>query len=93
MNVQEHDIFKWHKPRRFKVFFVEIDDDNRERVISAIVDRCSMAADNENYVTEDMYGVIHSFSGPTSIDMELKLVPSEDGTLFKWENFADEEEE
>lgn len=93
MRIQEHDLFATDEPRRFKIFFVEIDDDNRERVISAVAQRAEFKMNNE-------YNTIYSDAGATlniptmyTAELELKLVPSEDGTLFKWENFADEEEE
>jgi hypothetical protein len=94
MKIQEHVLFDTENPRRFKIFFVELDDHNRERVISAVVERGTLQL-NEDYAdVHSDYSTksLHSFRTNLSAELNLKLV-EQDGILFKHEIWEDEEEE
>lgn len=77
---------------RYKVFLVEEDDDDRERVVSGLVEVVEI-------VSEPTYGNVYSdittapimtFLDSTETTLTLKLVP---GTKLMFEDFTDEEEE
>lgn len=76
----------------YKLFLVELDDDNRERVIAGRVANIEMTHEP---VYEDVYsisGLIHKFMSEDNITITMKMIPSGDGTYFTIENFMEEDE-
>jgi hypothetical protein len=91
MRLQDHAFFN---NGRFKVFIVELDDDNRERVISAVATRGSVEIESEQGTVQDFYGMnISTWDYPIGAKIELNIVRAEDGSLFKYEDFSVEYEE
>lgn len=81
--------------KRMRVFFVEMDDEDRERVVSALVEHVEINHDPE-------YADIHSgysdfpvsrFLTSENVTIKAKVVPFEDGTYFRIENFLEEDTE
>ena len=76
--------------KQYKVFLVEVDDEDRERVLSGLAGHCEIEV-------EPQYAEVHSeFMGPvarfvtsTDVTCTLKLVPREDGTYFRIEDFSE----
>jgi hypothetical protein len=94
MNIATHSLFAVENPKKFKVYFVEIDDDNRERVISAVVHRASLEL-KEDYAdvhSMDSEKPFHQFRTSTTAELNLELI-EQDGILFKHETWEDEEEQ
>ena len=81
--------------KEYKLFLVEVDDEDRERVLAGRVSRCDI-------IVEPEYGDIHtdSFDYPMAryrtsetVTVRLNLVPSPDGTYFRIEDFNYTEED
>lgn len=79
--------------RRMKIFLVDMDDDNREHVLSGIVDSITLDAKTEY---GDIY--LHEYDTPisrypdyTESTITARLVARPDGTLFTIENFMEED--
>lgn len=79
--------------RRYKLFLVEEDDYDRERVISALVDVAEIIQEVDNYSMYTDYSAasVYSYDVPTSARMKLNIVPRDDGTLFRVENFLEDD--
>lgn len=81
--------------KEYKLFLVEVDDDNRERVLAGRASSCEIT-------TKPEYADIHSghsdfavstFKVSEEVTLTLNMVPSPDGTYFRIENFAEEDDE
>lgn len=94
MNPQEHVLFNIKDPQRFKVYFVELDDDNRERVISAVVERASLdlEEDYSQVHSDEICAPVATYRNSIRANLDLRLV-EQDGILFKHEVWDSEEEE
>jgi hypothetical protein len=79
--------------KQYKVFLVEVDDEDRERVLSGLVQHCEIAVDPqwENVHSEYYSAPVRSFVTNTDVTVTLKLRPREDGTYFTIENYSDAE--
>lgn len=81
--------------KEYKLFLVETDDEDRERVIVGRVKCFTVDVEPEwidihsGYVDEP----IHSFKGSQKATATMDLVPNGDGTLFRIEDFTQEDEE
>lgn len=81
--------------KRYKVFLVEIDDDDRERVVSGVVEMAEITYEQDHqtiYSDATNYPVASYMMNPRAT-MTLKCVPKPDGTLFSIENFAEDDED
>jgi hypothetical protein len=80
--------------KQYKVFLVEVDDEDRERVLSGLVQHCEIAVDPqwENVHSEYYSAPVRSFMTNIDVTVTLKLRPREDGTYFTIENFSEEPE-
>lgn len=81
--------------KEYKLFLVEVDDEDRERVLVGRVSHCEINVEPE-------YSDIHTdysnypmarYRTSETVTVRLNLVPSPDGTYFTIENFAKEEGE
>lgn len=81
--------------KRFKVFFVEVDDDDRERVIAGTVDSLELEqqVDYANVYSDTSFKPVHRFADSVQYLLRATLVPNEDGTMLRVENFSEPEEE
>lgn len=78
--------------KTYKVFFVEVDDDDRERVIGGQVEHVSIEV---SAISDDVfYGHLGARGIPRTEEVILtaKLVPRTDGTYFTIEDFSQGEE-
>lgn len=79
--------------KEYKVFLVEVDDEDRERVIVGRSMGCEI---NSHYDYSDIHSDYSNlpmarFATSQEVTMTLKLKPIEGDTFFRIENFADEE--
>ena len=81
--------------QRMKVYFVETDDDDRERVISGVVENLKLDVERsyEEVYTDAFLTPVNKYEISHGATLTARLVPSENGTLFKVENFMEEEEQ
>lgn len=81
--------------KRFKLFLVEEDDEDRERVIAARVDTAEIDVESEwaDVHTEAFDFPVASFVTATRYTLTIKLAPFEDGTMLRIENFGEEDEQ
>src|SRR5690349_8939413 len=81
--------------KRYKMYLVEVDDDDRERVLSARVDNIQLEVVPNysevmiDYSTAPVARYVDSWGATVTMNM----VPNEDGTIFRVENFNEEDEE
>lgn len=81
--------------KRYKVFLVEEDDDDRERVMSGLTDNIHVEQD-VNYADVPVDALLDSakiFRGGVKVTLTLNLIPNADGTYFVIENFLEEDDE
>lgn len=74
--------------KQYKVFLVEVDDEDRERVLSGLVQHCEIEVED---IHSGFMGTVARFVTSTDVTCTLKLVPREDGTYFTIENYSDAE--
>jgi hypothetical protein len=81
--------------KEYKLFLVEVDDEDRERVLSARVGRCEITVepDYADIHVDSLLNSARIFKTSETVTVTLNLVPSVDGTYFKVENFMEEDEE
>jgi hypothetical protein len=79
-------------PRAVRVYFVELDDDDRERVISGVIDGLTITANPtfEDIHTMDSFSPVMRYVSEYEVTMEARFKPGTDGTYFRIENFAEE---
>ena len=79
----------------YKLFLVELDDDNRERVLSCKVKNLEFESTPEydDIQIDDLLDSPKIYRTSTKTTLELELVSSEDGNLFRIEDFLEEDEE
>lgn len=83
------------KTKRYKVFLVEEDDDDRERVLSGLVEHVDIVSEpfyNDVRVDYSDFAV-KRFLSHEEVTMTLRMVPRADGTYLIIENFAEEDDE
>lgn len=77
--------------KEYKLFLVEVDDEDRERVLSARVSRCEITVEPE-------YADIHAdmllnsakiFRTSETVTITMKMVPRQDGTYFEIVDFTE----
>lgn len=81
--------------KEYKLFLVEVDDEDRERVLAGRVSRCEITVEPEYsdiHVDHFNYPVAR-YRAYETVTATLNLVPSPDGTYFTIENFAETEDE
>jgi hypothetical protein len=80
---------------RKKAYFVELDDDDRERVMSCIVDiaNIEMSYDNSyQAVTSWDGGILKTANAYVPVaTIQMRVVGNEDGTLFTIEDFSQDD--
>lgn len=79
----------------YKVFLVEVDDEDRERVLQGRVRAVEITNDPvyDSIHVDDMLSSAKVFKTEDDVTMTLKMVPSENGTYFTMVNFMEDEEE
>lgn len=79
--------------KEYKLFLVEVDDEDRERVLAGRVSQCVIDV-------EPHYSDIHvdysnfpvkRYRDSETVTVTLNLVPSSDGTYFRIEDFSKED--
>jgi hypothetical protein len=81
--------------KTYKFFLVEVDDDDRERVIAGQVSQIQIESE-VNYGdirVDDLLDSVRVFSDSVTYTLTANLVPSDDGTYFRIENFLEEEDD
>lgn len=81
--------------KEYKLFLVEVDDEDRERVLAGRVNRCEINVEPEYADIHTDYSLIpvKQYRTSETVTVTLNLVPSANGTYFTIENFAKEEGE
>lgn len=81
--------------KEYKLFLVEVDDEDRERVLSGRVNRCEITVEPEySYVHTDYSNYpMARYRTSETVTVTLNLVPSPDGTYFRIEDFNYMEED
>lgn len=84
-----------HAGKEYKLFLVEVDDEDRERVLSGLVRGCEITVEPEY---SDMYTDFSNYPVARyrtceDVTATLKLVPREDGTYFEIVDFSKEDED
>lgn len=79
--------------KRYKMYLVELDDEDRERVISGLVQDAEFESniDYDNVEVDRLLDSVRIFSTPTSMTVKFNLIPREDGTYFTVENFLEQD--
>lgn len=85
-----HNILTPDPGKIYKLFLVEVDDDNRERVLAGKAVGVKMAVDHNYADIESGYGPVGRFITETQVTVTMKLVPDENGTYFRIEDFSEE---
>lgn len=81
-------------PGSIRVYFVEEDDHNRERVISGVLKQVVITEipEYESVLTDEYLYAARVFkTGVRYVLEEAEFVPFEDGTVLRMENFSEEE--
>lgn len=81
--------------KEYKLFLVEVDDEDRERVLSGRVNRCEITVEPEYsdvHVDYSNYPMAR-YRASETVTVTLNLVPSADGTYFEIVNFKEEDED
>lgn len=81
--------------KEYKLFLVEVDDEDRERVLSGLVRRCEITVEPEYsdvHVDYSNYPMARFRTGE-DVTVTLELGPREDGTYFEIVDFSDKEDE
>ena len=81
--------------KEYKLFLVEVDDEDRERVLAGRVSRCDIIVEPEYsdvYTDYGNYPVARHRASET-VTVRLNLVPEADGTYFRIEDFNYMEED
>lgn len=81
--------------REYKLFLVEVDDEDRERVLSGRVSRCEITVEPEyaDVRVDELICSAAIFKTSETVTVNLNLVPSENGTYFEIVNFKEEDDE
>ncbi len=81
--------------KEYKLFLVEVDDEDRERVLAGHVGWCEIKIEPEYADVRTDYSdfVVSRFLTDEKVTMTLQLKKRENGTYFTIENFAETEEE
>lgn len=79
--------------KEYKLFLVEVDDHDRERVIAGRVETVEINMEQDWADVHSEYNVfpVASFEVSRSATLTLRLKQDENGNLFRIENFAEEE--
>ncbi len=81
--------------KEYKVFLVEVDDDDRERVLSGRVSHVEIKTEPQwtTVRVESEYLPVGRFLESTDTTITMKMIPMDErGNVFILENFLDEEE-
>lgn len=80
-----------YRPRKMRLYFVELDDEDRERVISCVVEGVSFTAEarRDHVYSTSTKPLLRSMSTMMDYTLEAKIVPDEEGVSFRMENFSD----
>jgi hypothetical protein len=89
-----HSLARW-EGKRLKLFIVEMDDTERERVLSCQVEYVTIDRDVEySTVMSDMSGYgVHRFVDREEVTLKARIVPKDDGTYLTAENFGEQPQE
>lgn len=81
--------------KEYKLYLVEIDDEDRERVLEGRVSRCEITVEPEytDIHTDYSFSPVARYVAREDVTVTLNLVPSPDGTYFTITNFAKEDDE
>ena len=77
--------------KEYKLFLVEELDTNRERVLAGRVSRCEITVEPEysDVHTDFSNYPMRRYRTSETVTVTLNLVPSEDGTYFRIEDFSE----
>ena len=77
--------------KEYKLFLVEVDDEDRERVLSARVGRCEITVEPEysDVYTDFSNYPMTRYRTREDVTVTLNLVPSENGTYFEIVDFTE----
>jgi len=81
--------------KEYKLFLVEVDDEDRERVLSARVRRCEIKVEpqyDDVHVDYSNYPMAR-YRTREDVTVHLELGPREDGTYFEIVDFSKEDED
>lgn len=81
--------------RYVKVFFVDVDDDDRERVLWGLVRNVEVKVDRDYSDIHSDYSMlpVARYMDAERYSLSAEFVPSEDGTYIRYENFVVENDE
>lgn len=81
--------------KEYKLFLVEVDDEDRERVLSARVRRCEITVEPEcsDVHTDFSQYPMARYRTREDVTVTLELGPREDGTYFEIVDFSREDED
>lgn len=81
--------------KEYKLFLVEVDDVDRERVLSGRVNRCEITVEPEYSDVHTDYSnyPMARYRTSETVTVTLNLVPSADGIYFEIVNFKEEDDE
>lgn len=88
------ELAKWDG-KRLKLFFVEMDDEDRERVLSCQVEYVTIEKDVEyaDVMVGDYDKLVMRFPESIECTLTAKIVQQDDGTFFRLETFTEEDED
>lgn len=80
--------------KQYKVFLVELDDDDRERVLSGRVSVAEITSEPnyQDVFSEYSMAPVAHYMVSEDVTMTLKMVPNENGTIFTIEDFSKDEQ-
>lgn len=81
--------------KQYKLFLVEVDDDDRERVLSGLTETVSIDTKYFYDIPNVLYSSRTTYGGVARVEytLEIQLKPRPDGTYFIIENFMEENDE
>ena len=81
--------------KTYKVFLVEVDDDNRERVVSGLVRRVVIeeVPHYDNVLVDSASHPVSVFQTGADVTWTLEMMPFEDGVWARIEDFSNQEED
>lgn len=81
--------------KNYKLFLVEVDDEDRERVLSGLVGDCEITVEPEyaDIRTDMLLNSARIFKTSETVTIKMKMVQRADGTYFEIVDFSKEDEE
>lgn len=82
------------RDKKYKLFFVEVDDEDRERVVEATVTGLEIQQDNDYGEVFSEYSIapMARYLVSSDVTVTAHVVPAEDGTMFTIRDFTEEDE-